>query len=295
MSGITKSVKKVFKKVVKPIMKIAPIALGVGALVFTAGAALGVPGMAGGWGGAVSSLTSKLGATGTLANVLTGALTQAGYGAVLGAGTSLLTGGDFSKGALYGAGAGAASGGLMGGFGYQTDPLGGIGENPASETAMDNSALKQDLPPSGLDDSAIEAGAREGAWKLPSSPAYNPPSDLTKTTTGGGLLDQGGWVERNQGLVGYGVQGLGQGLMGMAEGDDMKEAGKIAVQRDREEREYIARNYGSGNVPGYRSAAAPVGNPTPAQRFDPASYQGQWVYDPAQGRVVFVPNQQQQQ
>lgn len=50
MSGLVKGVKKVFKKVSKVVKKIAVPLLVVGAVVFTAGAALGLPAMAGGWG-----------------------------------------------------------------------------------------------------------------------------------------------------------------------------------------------------------------------------------------------------
>jgi hypothetical protein len=299
MSGVVKAAKKVFK----PVIKYAPIALGAAALVFTAGAALGVPGTAGGWGGAVSKLTQSLGAGDMLTNTLSGALTQAGYGAVLGGATSMLTGGDPLKGAGFGAAGGAVTGGLMGAAGMKTDPLGGIGENPASETAMGVTRTDLPGPPAGLDESAMASAAAEGRPFAGYSAGYGseitgsggaaalPGSATPAGSGGGGLFDPGGWVERNQGLVGYGVQGLGQGLMSMAQGDDAGRAGELALERDDRERRYIRENYGSGDVPGYRKVAETSGNPPPATRFDPASYQFDWVYDPAQGKIVKQPRQ----
>jgi hypothetical protein len=101
---------------------------------------------------------------------------------------------------------------------------------------------------------------------------------------GGGLLGQGGWLERNQGLVGHVVGGLGQGLMASGEADAMRKA-----QRERYQR--IAANY-EGADPGadYATAAPGGSGQTPTQRFDPRVY-GAWEYryDPQQGRIVRAP------
>lgn len=281
MSKVWKGAKKVFKKVVGGISKVAPVALAAGTIFFTAGAALGVPGTAGGWGGAVSSLTERLGAGEVLTNVLTGAVTQAGYGAVVGGAASLLTGGDPMKGLQFGAAGGAATGGLMGGLGMKTDPLAGIGETgaaPSNTTGGGPINLNPAQGPTGV--------------PLPASAAATAPSTAAAPATGGGgLFRTGGWLERNQNLVGHAVKGLGGGLLGMAQGDDAVEAGELALERDEAERDYIRGNYGSGNVPGYRVLAS-TNNPSPAQRFDPQTYNGRYQYDPKSGQIVFVPNAQ---
>lgn len=114
--GLFSGLKKVFKKVTKVLVKVAPIALLAGAAIFTGGAALGLAPFAGGWGAAAAGFASNLGLTGTLGSVVTGAVTQAGYGALIGGGLSAATGGSFIKGAQLGALTGTVTGGLTGGF-----------------------------------------------------------------------------------------------------------------------------------------------------------------------------------
>ncbi len=96
MSGVIKGVGKVFKRVASSASKILPVALAAGAVMFTAGNALGVTSS---WGDAVKSVTDSLGMGSTLSNVISGAVTNAGYGAVAGAATSAIAGGDVMKGA----------------------------------------------------------------------------------------------------------------------------------------------------------------------------------------------------
>src|SRR5690348_12280713 len=113
MSGVISSVGKIFKPLAKVAKKVLPAALAIGAIVFTAGAAMGaLPS----WGTAVSGFMGSLGldSGGLLGRTLIGAVTQAGYGAVIGGATSALTGGKFENGLLIGAAGGALSGGAMG-------------------------------------------------------------------------------------------------------------------------------------------------------------------------------------
>ena len=199
MSGVVKSAKKVFKKVGKAARKVLPIALGVGAVVFTAGAALGVGSMAGGWGAAVGKLTSGFGMSGTLGNIVTGAVTQAGYGAAMGAATSAITGGDIGDGAFYGAATGAATGGISGALGWQTDPLANAfdGGNTAAEMAgpqITGQSVRA-MPP------AQNVGYAPGDGPTPASYGAR------------GFLEEGGWLERNQELVGRGLVGVATGAM----------------------------------------------------------------------------------
>lgn len=256
MSGVAKAVGKVFKKVAEPVKKILPFALAGAAVFFTAGAALGVTPA---FGGAVAGLVSNMGASGTLANVLTGAITQAGYGAAIGTATSAAMGGDIQTGATIGALGGAATGGLTGAMGMPADPMAQVFEKSA---------------PAGADTLAGSAGAdtlASGAGPATAGPSTGAPiagqsggglmsgagAGVDKIAQGGGLFGQGGWLERNQMLAGQMVGGLGQGLLS---GADAEAYGKAALERDREERRAIAANYGSGLVPGYRdySSAPPA-------------------------------------
>lgn len=105
MSGFLKSIGRVFKKVIKTVVKVLPYALAAAAVVFTGGAALGIlPSFA----AAVGGVTASLGLGATLTGALTGAITSAGFGAAIGG----ITGGE--KGLKMGALTGALTGGLMG-------------------------------------------------------------------------------------------------------------------------------------------------------------------------------------
>lgn len=116
MSGILRGIKKVFSKIAKVAKVVLPIALGVAAVVFTGGAALGIlPTFAGAIGGVVGSL----GLSGAVAGALTGSIVSAGFGAAAG----FVTGGV--KGAQKGALFGAATGGVLGAVNPSTFGVGG--------------------------------------------------------------------------------------------------------------------------------------------------------------------------
>lgn len=291
MSGIVKSVAKVFKKVTKSLGKILPAVLAVGATVFTAGAALGLPGMAGGWGGAVSSI---FGTGSTLSNVLSGAVTQAGYGAAIGGVGSMLGGGKFSQGAGMGAVAGAIGGGLMGGMGYGTDILGkssAVGNAPGGATSRFDAAgqaVQQggagNMTPGGVADYAASKGFGSSA-AIPASTIAAPVAAPVASGAGNGLL---GWAQNNQTLVGNTLSGLGSGLMqGMA----AKEATAAAEKEQR-------RITGSYNVDPSALAGLGASNqtnpqlPTPTEKYAqvtvPQSGKGRYVYDKDAGTVVWV-------
>lgn len=105
MSGVFKAIGRVFKAVVKTVIKIAPYALAAAAVVFTAGAALGVLPA---FGAAVGGVVSSLGLSAAVTGALTGAITSAGFGAAIG----FVTGGK--KGLQKGALMGALTGGVLG-------------------------------------------------------------------------------------------------------------------------------------------------------------------------------------
>lgn len=292
MSRVVKGVKKAFKKVTKVVKKVAPVALGVGALVFTGGAALGLAPMAGGWGGAVSSVVGKLGMGSVLSGALTGALTQAGYGALLGGAVSGLTGGNIMKGVQGGALAGAATGGLMGGLGMATDPLAGIGEQATQGVGAAGPQVASEAATAASQAPGIGPMAEGGsgltavADKLGTNVASNAATGAAGASTGGGLLGQGGWLERNQLLAGHLVSGLGSSLSASAQVD---------AERDmrREDWERVQGNYQGVNPgTGFTPMAPGSSNLTPVQRFDPRIYgQHQYQYNPQTGRIERVPVQ----
>ena len=327
MSGVISSVGKVFRRVAKVAKKVLPIALAVGAVVFTAGAMMGqLPS----WGTAVSGFMGKLGldASGMLGRTLIGAVTQAGYGAVLGAGTSLVTGGKIENGLLMGAAGGAVTGGITGAAGWNTDPLSGLNKPPAAAPegfSLGGGASPQlaaAAPPSqasqfldgplntpastSVTGPAPAAAAPEGynlggAWQTPSLAAAPPPAPPPSGGGGGGTGTGGddngllsGLFGKNGGL-GYAIGGLGTGISNYA-------AAASKERADKERARLIADNYrvtGRTGPDGQPlpngllvGASAPASTPTNApRRFDPNAFNGEYRFDPASGRLQWVPNE----
>lgn len=286
MSGVVKSVGKVFKKVAKTVVKVAPMAIAVGAIALTGGAALGLaPAMAaGGWGGMAATIGAKLGGTGMLGSVMTGAITQAGYGALAGGAMSLVQGENIMEGASEGAMLGAASGGISGGFKAATAgaKLGGAG-NAATQGAGSithssgavTHGLKQSQP--GFKEIPFNASAGGGAGAG---------AGAGGGSGGGGLFAKGGWLERNQELVGGAAKGLGQGMLADAEQDAARK-----LQREKYNR--IAQNY-EGTDPGrdFGNLAGARSGQSPSERFDERIYgEFEYQYNPKSGRIERVPMQ----
>jgi hypothetical protein len=289
MSGVVKSIGKVFRRVAKAAVRIAPVALAAGALLFTAGSALGVTGGMG-WGQAAASIGKVFG-EGTFANVVTGAVTQAGYGALAGAATAAVSGGDPLQGAQAGALGGAVTGGVMGGMGLGTDPFeDGFGNAAGAEkVAIDPQLTSAQGAPSL--DSLGGARADLGQVSLPKwiSQAPDAPASSSKglLSSIGSALDKGGWVERNQGLVGNVVSGVGKGLL--SGGSDKYE---VMAQMQRDEAKRIADNYRTGTGWMINPTGAAQAQPGSAPRQTaqaPQSASGQLVWDAATQRYVFVP------
>lgn len=300
MSSVIKGIGKVFKSIVKVAKVVLPIALAVGAVVFTAGAALGVPAMAGGWGGA---MTSVFGSS-TIGNVLAGAATQAGYGAAMGAATSAVTGGNVMKGMQTGAAVGAVTGGITGWVSpHNIDPLKGVFSKAPDAAAAPNASTL----------SAAEGGVGNGpasgngilASNTPAaSPAGGPPNYQNQPNTnnsggGGGGGGDGGsandsWINKNGLLVGGLVQGAGNAISGVSQSNAERD---ISAQ----DKANIRENYGVGNADGtgnglltQRTFTPYTGGQTPQERFTP-SYGGEYQWDPNTRRVVFVPKTNQTQ
>ncbi len=282
MSGAVKSIKKVFKKAVKVVKKVAPVALAAAAVYFTAGAALGHPGAAGGWSGVVKGWISKTGATGILGNVLTSAVTQAGYGAVIGGGIAAVTGEDIGKGALYGAAGGAATGtatGLLQGAGPA------VASNPASQSTRVGPSLHGNSK-------VIQAST---------GPQIVNASGVS-SLQGGSVGDRlSAWAgsEAGSNIIGNVAGGLAKGGFAyagsLAEAEALEEESRLATLRDQASRDAVSANYsgsGSGlltaanpNVPVDFSAPSASGVTTPPTQTYTHTM---WRYDPEQGRIVKV-------
>ena len=129
-SKIWKSIKKVFKKVVNVVKKVAPYAAAAAAVFFTAGSALSenIPS----WGQASASIVESLGFEpgGLLSDTLVGAVTQAGYGAAIGGVTGAITGQGFGRGAAIGGAIGGVTGGVTGFVNSNASLLGDGVSNP---------------------------------------------------------------------------------------------------------------------------------------------------------------------
>lgn len=285
MSGVVKGVKKTFSKVTKVVKKVAPIALAGAAVVFTAGSALG---LTAGWGAISGGLTQSLGLTGTLGNILTGSLTQAGYGAVIGAATSAVTGGDISRGAMLGAAGGAVSGGVMGGLGMPTDPLAssssassGTAAPTAATPSMENLTSPQISGAPSIGD--VGDGLMQTARSAPASAPVGGGSSMV-----GDVLGKGGWLERNGELVGGLAKGVGQGLL-----SGMSDQAQIDAAAARQTE--IQNNYrvgGGGLMPTARTGGPAYdasNNPSPAERY-PSTVQRQPTVIPTSGRMRYVYN-----
>lgn len=294
MSGVVKTVKKVFKKTMNVVKKVAPIALGVGALVFTGGAALGLPALAGGFGGAVSSALGAVGvnATGALGSVLTGAVTQAGYGAAIGGVTSMVSGGDFADGAKTGAAAGAVTGGLTGALGSATRAVSGAAQGVTGQPTIatknlpslangsgplarpENLVAAVDSAPATYSSApqAIQTVAQT-APAYTSAPTYASAPTEAATSVGSGL---GKFL--NNDVVVQTLAGAAKGALSGAsssEGDDST-AQQIAYERENQQR--ITDSYDIGGLDRVSSVDTPRAR-TPRRSTA--------RYDRDQGRIVY--------
>ena len=264
---------KVFKKVLKTAVKVAPYALAAGAVVFTAGTALGViaPSV-GGWSGAMGSLATRIAGNGLLGNVLTGALTKAGYGAAIGAATAAVTGNKIGKGAAMGAAAGAVYGGITGGIEgggfFRTPPQGTVGVS-----LPNNGATPGDIPGTEL--------SRTGGGIVP----------VSGQASNAGIMDRAGnFLNTNSGVMlgtalGGALSGVGAGIGAKAEADQ-------ATKREEDRRAAIAGNYalpaGGGILTPSSLAALETARPKPEQRFSQNYNKPGYKWDPASNQIVYA-------
>lgn len=202
MSGLFKSIGKVFKKAVKVIKKIAVPALAVAAVVFTGGAALGaLPTMSSALGGVVSSLGLSSGLT----SALTTGLTNAGFGALLGG----------KKGALMGFGSGLLGAPAL-------DKALGFGGQATGANLIRGSQFTVDaaMPSMGSAGSAAGNAAGSAASQIGSTI-----QNATQSGGGGGL----GGLLGNPMIASQLLQGVGGGLLAAQQAKEERK------QREREE------------------------------------------------------------
>jgi hypothetical protein len=205
MSSVFKSAKKIFKKVVKTVKKIAPIILIAAAVYFTAGAALAAmpavagatvastaaattaAGSAGFFGGISSAIVAGLGVTSPIiAGVINGAVTYGITGAALGGVTAAISGGDIGKGILYGGLTGAAGGAFTGAFAGQAAAASAAQQ--ATFAAGPGGALSTapllDLPGSAVTDSLASRPTLSQISGQPLGPAGTVPQQVSFGTEG---------------------------------------------------------------------------------------------------------------
>lgn len=309
MSGVVKGVGKVFRRVTKG-GGLLPAVLATGAVLFTAGSALGVTDS---WGKTISSAVGSVAGEGsTLANVLSGAITKAGYGALAGAAAGAL-GGDVAGGMSLGAIGGAALGGYEG-YSTSAPTQAAAGENGPAKVAGTPPGLNstQTVPTSNVAPpvNAAQGGANSllnanAPSTTPSSADVTSPKSglLSQASAAGGagakgasgswtdtLFAKDGWLERNGQLAGGVIAGVGKGLL----------SGTTGTAKDlRLQQQLVQQNYAGTTTPGAHTGllnagaglqvaqARPAGQ-TPGARFNQMIY-GQTVWDPATGRLVTVP------
>lgn len=294
MSNPFSAIKKVFRKVVKGLKKIALPALAIGAAILTGGAALGI----------LPSVGSILGAGGLgLSAGLTSVLTTAGQGALAGMLTSGISGGNILKGATKG----FVIGGVLGAAGQAIKPAASAATAlKSAQPAVDSISVTRgaaDLGASALPKAAdaITVVGRTGtalsAPAVAAAPvAVNPmrtpdPSPvMSAPSPAAGPISSGQGVgsllsapfKLLDGLDPYTrsglIQGIGSGILAGSQAKDQRKADEARQER-------IAENYrGTGS---YYTSSNPTYTPTqqrprPVWRIDPVTGDAYQTYEGVQ-------------
>jgi hypothetical protein len=259
MSGAIKSVKKVFKKAVKTVKKVAPYALAAAAIYFTASSAMGDTLL-----GTNIDISNVFGLQeGLLKDTLGGAIQQASVGTLVG-GALGAAGGDWKKGAVAGAGVGALTGAATGfvqspntmagpsevsGAGGQPSMVGGAGADQIS--AAPPVTLRdpmQDIPTTYIDSSGTSSGPQKG--KLLS------------------FWDEVKNSELASGVAGGIATGVGNALLA-EDSRDYTDAARVSAEAAAQARR---ESWGGGDVGLLTTAnnlVPSTGRPLPVERWDP--------------------------
>lgn len=246
MSNPFKSIGKVFKKVVKSTVgKIIIGALMVGAVVLTAGAALGaLP--------AIGSVLGSVGISGTMASVLGGAISMGAVGAVTGGLGAALSGKSIFSGAAGGFLMGAATGGILGGVGAigPNGVFGSMGQG-ASGGAVTGTTAGSDIVVNSAANSAGVANAFNPLGTAAQVGAAVPTSvatSATTTATAAGAAQAAGHGLLGSAGIGPLIQGAGSIISGFAAGKASEAQMKADAQAQRDRYDRIAYNYGYRNI-----------------------------------------------
>jgi hypothetical protein len=284
MSGVVSGISKVFTSVGSAAARVGQAVMGVGRAVFTAGAATGAGPMG---AGGFTSVLQNLTGSGVLGNMLTGAITQAGYGALLGGAIGAITGQGFGKGALIGGLGGAVTGGLGGLAGAAGVDTGIVtGSTPTGMASTGSTAPGPSSIP-GLPDANFNARVGGPPVNLP----VTPPGMAVPAAGGGwgGAAAGGGgggfWNFLQSPTGGNLIAGLGQGLMEGMAAKERREAAEADRQflLDKEQRLRDSYNVSPSVLHG--PVAEDTGRPKPSEKYARPRYQ----YDPASGMIVTVP------
>ncbi len=200
MSGVLDVVGRIFD-VVTDVISFVPETIASAATFFTGGAALGASSFS--WSDTVSQFISDMGGTGILGSVLSGAITTAGYGAVTGGLTALLTGGNFGRGVGLGALVGAGAGGINAAL--NTAPV----TAPQAPSQAASSVGPTPLGPSFVSPNLETVAQQTGNFGA----AAIPPGGTVPATASRGFFDAGGFFDRNKGIIGQVIGGVGSGLL----------------------------------------------------------------------------------
>lgn len=296
MSGVVSGVGKVFSAVGNTTAKVTKSIAGIGATMFTAGAATGAPSIAQG------GLSNMMG-QGTLGKILQGAVSRAVPGAVMGAAVGAMTGQGLMKGAMMGGLGGAAFGGAEGAGLFKTAsmqktasvPFGGA-QGGGDDPGIDYTATGSINPPSGgglmpnmgvpkpansVSRMDMNWDARTGAQGVDVMGAIDrsQPSAMptNAASTGGGLFQKG--------LDFLGSERGGQLLAGLGRGGmEYLEAKRIAEEKERD-RQFV-RDEQQRVTDSYKGTVVPsnvVANETAKMQAKP-----RYMFDPGAGRIVMA-------
>ena len=285
MSGVVSAVGTVFSSVASTAANVGSAIMGVGASLFTGGAATGVA------GGALGGMFG-----GTLGNVIGGAVRTGAIGALVGGAIGAATGQGFGRGALIGGLGGAAMGGLGaamgpgGMMGQGAQQAAGItaapGQTATGMAASGNIGTPQSTMPGLLNSTPM-------TQQVPPIGASTVPAAQGAAAAGGGM---GGLFQGETG--GQILAGLGQGAMGwlqsrnQAREGERNRAHELALLRERDAMNQAAETRQEQRYAGMPTFAAAQdsgeGRQTPGEKYARTSQSsGRYMYDPQQGRIVF--------
>lgn len=289
MSGIASGIGKVFATVGSGVARVTQGVMGVGGALFSGGAATGS-----------ASAAAQAAGGSTLRNVLTGAIKQAGVGALLGGAVGAVTGQGFGKGALIGGLGGAVTGGLMSAAGAAP-----AAANATPGAAVTRSGLAPATTPTGAaptgvttasagagtggGGSTFSAGAAAATVPAASVPAqeiniFGEASTTAAAPAKTGMGGFGQFLTSEKG--GSLIAGIGKGLSSYMESKQKAEEAEKdrQFQRDREERIRGSYSVDPNSLPGLGGASDTTQRPTPAVKYGRKRYE----FDPSVGRIVAV-------